>query len=333
MVNLKAAEAVAQATKSGYNGVVAQDDVRPQVLVPYPGPEGDGAAQDIFVYLRPETNGVLVESTLLKVIQSCSQFRTGIRLVYLANFPGAFILENHIVERHYAHKFFFAVHGKRAFTTRMREAFESHFRIPLEEADILGSFEALHALDMTPDELFSYWVTAEDIIHVEGQTIKRYGDSFIVNYDIPALLHKNTRNTDIAVMLFRCNVDYRYFAEIVDEMRDALVEKGILTTEIPPSRAFHYSKGPVEELLDATDYLRTPDGGSVSVDDLSFVVYAREHGFTAHELLGVVRSPICVFELPDGSTLEDSVFTYTAGDSYDQALAKLRNIRSQLWIR
>lgn len=301
--------------------------------MPYPGPDGSGAIQDIFVYLRPETNGVLVESLLLRAIQGCSQYRSGIRLVYLANFPGQFIVDNHIVERHYAHKFFFAVHGKRAFTSRMKEAFSRRFGLPFADADVIGSFEALRVLDVTPDELFQLWVPAEDVLHVEGQTIKRYDGWYIVNYDMPALLHKNSRNTDIAVMLFRCNTDYRYFAELTDEMREALVERSVLSANVPSSRAFHYSKGPMEQLLDASDYLRRRDGDTVSLDKLSFVVYAAQHGYTAEGLLGVVRSPICVFELPDGSLLEENVFTYTATDTYPEALEKIGTIRAQLWMR
>lgn len=289
--------------------------------------------QDIFLYLRPETNGTLVESALLKVIQGCSQYRTGIKLVYLANFPGEFILANHIVERHYAHKFFFAVHGKRAFTSRMKEEFERHFGVPFAHARIIGSFEALQVLDTTPEELFSFWVPASEMMHVDGQTIKRHDDLYIVNYDIPALMHKNNRGTDIAVMLFRCNIDYDYFVDLVDEMRDTLVEKGVLSSDRPASRAFHYSKGPMEQLLDATDYLRHPDGTPVDLAELSFVAYAHNHGYTAAELMGVVRSPICLFELPDGSMVEESVFAYTATDSFAAALAKLPSIRAQVWIR
>ncbi len=310
-----------------------QTPVHPQVLVPYPGPDGSGEVQDIFLYLRPETNGVLVESLLLRVIQRCSQYRSGIKLVYLANFPGQFIIDNHIVERHYAHKFFFAVHGKRVFTPRMKQDFERGFGVSFADANIIGSFEALYVLDKTPEELFSLWVPGGDIVHVDGQTIKRYQDVYVVNYDIPALLHKNTRSTDIAVMLFRCGVGYDYFVELVDEMRLALVEQRALSAEFPASRAFHFSKGPVEQLLDATDYLRTSSGEPISFEKLSFVVYAQRHGYGIEGLAGVVHSPICLFEQPDGSLVEENIFSYTASDSYAEALEKLRTIRAQLWIR
>ncbi|MFW5776730.1 MAG: hypothetical protein ACOCZB_05525 [Spirochaetota bacterium] len=312
--------------------MTGQREDGPQVLVPYPGPDGSGAIQDVFLYLRPETNGTLVESTLLRVIQGCSQYRSGIQLVYLANFPGEFIVENHIVERHYAHKLFFAVHGKRAFTSKMKEEFERHFRVPFADAHIIGSFEALQVLETTPEELFSYWVPVSEMMRVDGQTIKRHDDLYIVNYDIPAVMHKNNRGTDIAVMLFRCSIDYNYLIDLVDEMRDALVEQGALSSDRPASRAFHYSRGPMEQVLDATDYLRRPDGEPVDADELSFVAYVNRHGYTTAQLMGVVRCPICLFELPDGSTIEESIFTYTAADSFAGALAKLPSIRAQLWI-
>lgn len=304
----------------------------PQVLVPYPGPQGDGEVQDIFVYLRPETNGVLVESLLLKVIQSCSQYHTGINLVYLANLPGEFILENHIVERHYAYKLYFAVYGGRAFTARMRATFESRFAVGFDSARVIGSFEALRQLGMSPDQLFSRWVDAADVLHVNGQTVKRIDTVFVVNYDIPALLHKNNRGTDIAVMLFRCAVDYSYFGDLVNEMRTTLVDSGVLPKNLPASRAFHFSHGPFEQLLDARGHLRATDGSPVPFSDLSFVRFALAQGVSEADLRSAVDNPICLFA-EDGDYVEESIFVYTATDSYAQALEKLARIRAQYWIR
>ena len=309
------------------------ESTEPQVLVPYPGPQGDGTIQDVFVYLRPETNGVLVESVLLKVVQARPPKMEDIKLVYLANFPGEYIVANHIIERHYAHKFFFAVHGKNALTERMTHEFERRFHIPLAEADVIGSFEALGELGMDPEQLFSHWVASDDVLSVEGQTIKRINDRFVVNYDMPAILHKNNRGTDIAVMMFRSGEETDDFSELAAMMREALVEKGILPADLPAQRVFHYSKGPFEQLLDATDYLLTPEGDPVPPSELSFVRYAMERGYTPEELLRAVESPICSFELPNGETREENLLAYTMNDTYDEALAKYESIRSQLWIR
>ncbi len=305
----------------------------PQILVPYPGPSDEPTIQDIFVYLRPETNGVLVESVLFNVIKGCEQYRSGIKLIYLANFPGAYIVDHHIVERHYAHKFFFAVHGKRAFTARMQSSFESWFKVPFSQARVIGSFEALSELKKTPEELFSHWVPADQMFFIDGQSVKRIDDVYVVNYDIPALLHKNTRSTDIAVMLFRCSVDYDYFKELVGEMRDSLVSIGVLRASLPVSRAFHYSKGPFEQLLDAADYLCNRDGEPLPPEKLSFVQYAMSRGYTPQQLQSVTENPVCLFERADGSQVEESIFSYTATDTYKEAIDKLETLRAQLWIR
>ncbi len=311
-----------------------RDETRgePQVLVPYPGPDGSGDVQDIFVYLRPETNGVLVESTLLRVIEKCRKDRSGIKLIYLANIPGDFILRNHIVERHYAQKFYFAVHGKRAFTHSMRERVEAYFGVVWDEAHVIGGFEALNVLNKTPEGLHSTWVPAGDHLVVDGQSIKRIEGILVVNYDIPAILAKNSRSTDIAVMLFRCS-DYDYFEELVDLMHEALVEKGILGKNVPASRAFHYSKGPFEQLLDAVDYLYASGSEPVPLEGLSFVQYAAARGFTLDDLLGVVRNPIGLFDDGGGELREDNIFIYTADDSYAESIDKLEHLRAQHWTR
>lgn len=312
--------------------MAAANAARPQVLVPYPGPQPADDTQDIFVYLRPETNGVLVESTLLKVIEECPEYRSGIRLVYMANIPGSYIVANHVVEAHYAHKFFFAVHGKRYFTRRMREAFEQRFGVPVDQANVVGSFEALRLLNKRPEELFDVWVPANRLLIVEGQTIKQIGDLFVVNYDIPALLHKNNRNTDIAVLLFRCNVDYDYFRELVQQMEIRLVEKGLLGPSAHPSRAFHYSKGPFEQVLDGLSYLHQPDGSAVPVSELSFAAYAAAHGVETSALMGLVKNPIVVLEDDSGNRTEENIYSLTSVDSYPEALAKIYRVVAQLWI-
>ena len=306
----------------------------PQVLVQYPGPDPGADVQDIFVYLRPETNGVIVESTLLRVVQSSSSYRKGISLIYLANVPGRFILDHHVVEQHYSHKLFFAVHGKRAFTSHMRDAFEDHFGRKWTESNILGSYEALYVLGLSPEELFSVWVPREQIMTVDGQTVKKIGDTFVVNYDIPALLQKNNRATDIAVMLFRCRVDYAYFASLVRDMQRALVDQGILDPDKPASRVFHYSRGPFEQVLDAIDYLYGPEG-PVPLDDLTFVRYAADRGYSIEDLMSLIKNPICLFQV-NGSgdkLVEENIFNYTMSNTYSQAIDKLAALRGQLWIR
>ncbi|HUX51912.1 MAG TPA: hypothetical protein VMW73_14035 [Spirochaetia bacterium] len=305
-------------------------DGLPRVLVPYPGPATEEHAQDIFVYLRPETNDVRVESAVLKVIEDCPAYRQKMNLVYLANLPGEFIIHHHIVEKHYALKLEFAVHGKHLFTTEMKRRFSRAFGVPFQEAQIIGSFEALRLLDLRPEELFEHWVPDTDLTIIDGQSVKRIRDYFIVNYDIPALLHKNSRGTDIAVMIFRVELGYTFFNELVEQMRDSLIDRNLLNPRTPPSRAFHYSKGPFEQILDGIGYLVTPDLSFASLDDLTFPTYLRRSGVDVQTIYGVVQHPIIEFGVDGSESVEENLFTYTQFDDYDTAVRKLNSMVSQV---
>lgn len=301
---------------------------QPQVLVPYPGPDADPDIQDIFVYMRPETNGVVGEGEVLKVIEDCPQYKVDLNLVYLANIPGEFIAANHIVERHYAVKMSFAVHGKTLFTQRMRERFSDHFGVDVETAPIIGAFEALERLDVRAEDLFQQWVDEPDMLVLNGQSVKRVGAFYVVNYDIPALIHKNNKNTDIAVMLFRSHTSYEYFLSLTAKMREGFIKRGMLDTRGHVSRVFHYSKSPVEQILDGRGYLYGRDGSAISIDRLSFAAYLRQHGVTQAEIEGILANPIAEFDTPRG-IVEDHVVGYTRNDSYPEALRKLRSMVSQ----
>ncbi len=292
---------------------------RPVILIPYEGPCDDEGCQDIFLYLRPETNGVEVESTILRQIEHHPHYRKQIRLVYLANIPGDFIVDRHIVEQHYSLKFFFAVHGKSAFTPHMQREFERCFGVSFRDAEILGSFEALKRLHLSTQKLFDYWVPAGRMCIVNGQTIKELGGRYIVNCDIPDLLHKNNRETDIAVMIFRIWFPYRELHRLITSMCDALSREGLLRQGRPANRVFHYSRGPFEQLLDASGYLYDPDGNSVPLDRVSFAAYLMQRGIPEEVIAGAVTCPIMRFDGSSGVKGEDDLYHVTEGTDYGQA--------------
>ncbi|MCD6343282.1 MAG: hypothetical protein J7L76_05810, partial [Spirochaetaceae bacterium] len=227
----------------------------PALLVPYPGPDASGDTCDVYMYLRPETNGVLTESVMMKTIVSDTRWKDAVKLVYLANYPGDFIHTRHLVEHHYKVKIFFSRNGGRVFSSGMRRDFEKKFNVDFDEDKVLGAFDALDYTGLGEEELFGYRVGEEDMMVTLGQNVKRRGDIWIVNYDIPAILHRNTFDTDIAVMVFRVSLSWKEFEELVALMSIHLVESGILGKDTPPSRAFHYSRSPWEQLLDGIDYL------------------------------------------------------------------------------
>lgn len=310
-----------------------QTDSAPTVLVPYTGPADGHEAEDIFIYLRPETNGVEVESRLLRVMKQCPAYHNGLDLVYMANLPGENMLLRHVVEQHYRHKLHFAVHGKRAFTPWMRTSFESQTGESFDSARILGGFEALRELQMEPEGLFARWVDESKIRVIAGQTIKFLEDTWVVASDMPAVLHKNNRGTDIAVMLFRSRVGYSYFEELVQEMYEQIIDAGLVNPRLPLNRIFHYSRSPFEQLLDGLGYLVNADGSPVPVEDLSFARYCGDVGIDSQALLGIIRNPLFGWVDKQGIYFEDDVFRMTEHATHRAALERLDTAVTQILLR
>lgn len=314
----------------------ARHDEGVSLLVPYAGPVESGHEQDVFVYLRPESNGVEVESTIFKVIEKCPAYKDGIWLVYMANLSGPWMMRHHVVEHHYAIKLYFASHGKEALTPGVIAGFEKCYKTSFEDADIVGAFEALRRLDCGAEELFQTWVPRQDFCEVCGQTFKRIEDFYVVNYDIPALLHKNTAESDIAVMLFRISTGFDYFDELVGEMRDALVKKELLSPKSHESRVFHISKSPFEQILDAQGHLVDRSGETYPLEEISFSRFLLNKGLEEETIRALVSQPIVTIhgtnELGEPYTLAEAerhLYEWTTGDSYEVAYQKLKRIRSQ----
>jgi len=303
---------------------------RPSILVPYGGPDTDENALDVFVYLRPETNGVAVESTVMKVIKECQVRSSELQLVYMANVPGGYIASRRIVERHYSLRLFFAVHGGSSFSPDMREQFEAFYGTTFDDEKVIGAFDALRRFQWEPEDLFGLWVDEQAVTRIAGQVIKQYQGVWVVNYDIPALLHKNNAATDIAVMAFRTREGYPHFFELAMQMKSALVERGLLRKGMPIARAVHISHSPFEQLLDARDYLLTPDGSAAGMPSSSFAAFLMKNGFSMADVEGLVEHPICRFDFGVKAPKEQNLLDLCEGFGYQDAFHIIRRIQAQL---
>ena len=293
----------------------------PTILIPFKGPVLEPEAQDIFLYLRPESNGVLVESMLFRVLK---HYFEKCQVVYLANIPGDFIIKNKIIEQHNAIKLNFARKGKKAFSPAMCQRFERFFGVSFGSAKIIGAFKALEILPLTEEELFSLWVPPENYTQILGQSIKQYGDYFIVNYDIPAILHKNSRKTDIAVMIFRSYLGRKEFHHMVEDMSNKLIQENVVSPDRSLARTFHYSHGPFEQILDGIGYLYDENGQHLQIENISFLTFLINNKCSANDVLEAVKNPLMKFKLANGQIIEENIFSYTVDDTYSEALTKFK---------
>jgi len=306
---------------------------QPKILIPFiPPTDADSGTKDFFIILRPEANGVQVESLMLKVIATNPLYKKNVSFAYLANIPGDFIVKKKIIEQHYHLKISFARKGKELFTPFMKERFREHFGVLADDARILGAFDAIDYFDCSEDDLFLLRVEMEDMLEVNGQNIKKVGDTFVVNYDIPAILHKNSHNTDIAVMILRSGLEDDHFKDMIREMGDNLVGHGILGPNLPISRIFHYSKGPFEFLLDCSGYLLKNPTTRLPLGQLGFVRFLNNRDIPLKIVEGVLKHPVMTFRTPDGGLVEGDIFQYTVGSSFKTSYQKLISMLGQNYI-
>jgi len=267
------------------------------------------------VYLRPETNGIQTESILFRVFKAPAWY-SKVELAYLANVPGAFLLERGVVEKHYASRVMFARRGASVFTPAMKETFTRYFGVSFDRVRVVGAFEALSLLNVDEEALFETWVPVQDLLDVEGQIIKRVSsDLFVVNYDIPALLTKHHAGTDVAAMVFRTELSYEEFKSAVEQIRQSLVTEGLLDPDKPENRVFHWSRGPFEQLLDAQGYVYTVSDEPVALSELAFGRFLLDKGETEESIRAALNTPFA-----SGRNL----FTATLFDTFEDAYTRFK---------
>ncbi len=304
----------------------------PSILLPFSPAENVLESRDFFIYLRPETNGVEIESLIMRAAREEENCRDRFSLVYLANFPGGFISQKGLVEHHYRIRLLFALKGKSLFTKYMKKVFKAYYRKSFEKAEIIGPYDAMKQLDLSEEELFNLWVQPSDMLVINGQTIKRYKNIFILNYDIPALLNRNDRHTDIAVMVFRTAGNNGEIRNLIDAIESRLSQSGIINTKSSSGRVFHYSKGPFEELLDSTGFLYDTTIRNIPLSQTTFGRYLIGKGVQINEIEGCLRHPIMYFRKDDGRFVENDIYTYTRDLSYDEAWERLQSVYVQRYL-
>lgn len=301
---------------------------KPTIVLPYMESNLAPNEKDLFIYLRPETNGIAVEAILFGVIHNSELYRNGSNLVYLANLPGDFLTENEVIERHYSLKCKMAREGRACFTDAMISGFEKWYKVKWDDVKVISAYNALDQLGITSRELFELWVKDQDFYYIHGQSIKKIGDMYVINYDIPELLKKNRVDTDLAVMVLRTSLSNRDLTSLITDMEEALKDGGAIDPNTPPRRCFHYTKSPLEEILDGLGYLYNEKGEPKDLSSISFASYLMKKGLNEERIRYLVENPIVIMN-EGGHEREVYLYDYLLGDSYDEAYEKISNIVKQ----
>lgn len=302
-------------------------DRTPSILIPYGGVTDDGRTQDVFVLMRPETNGIIGEKVVMNTIRCCPEYAAKeIHIVYLANIPSDTLIAKKIYERYHALKIHFATRGGAIFTPAMRRTFSAYFNEEFDAQRVIGAFPALNVLSITAEELFAVRVGAENMLTLNGQSIKKYKGYFIVNYNAPALVHRYSLQYDIAVMCFRMDKSYDYFEPLTQKMRAELIAERAIAEDALIGSAFHYSHGPFDQLRDGASFLLNKYDDHIDLDQLSFARYLRQRQITIDTIEHLIINPIVIMLDQHGDEQEVSICDYTRGKSYAEAYEALTRV-------
>jgi hypothetical protein len=246
-----------------------QEDVRPDVLIPYSATADMERLKDSSISLisvRPETNKVNYEAT---IVQSVAPYAEA---VYLANLSGELINNRAIVACHYSSQLQFAIGAKdeMARFPEMVARFEEKFKVNFMEAPIIGSFEALldYRLREDADDLFATMVPDSDFLDMYGQTIKRIDGYYVMNYDMPAIITRHHEDTAMFILAVRLKDKATRFSNLHHLIYDNMLKNEKVEIIGPQERkrlqlewydqirrTFHISRSHIEAMFDLTDYV------------------------------------------------------------------------------
>jgi hypothetical protein len=295
---------------------VQHKEVRPDLLIPYHvDRETLANASILLIYVRPETNKINYEAAIIKGAAPYAD------AVYLASLSGNLVNNKAITASHYSIQLQFAIEGKEKLQRypEMVRQFEEKFGVNFHDADIVGSYDAIvdYRIKRNADELFETMVPDSDFLEIYGQTIKRIGKFFIINYDIPSIItrhHEDTAMFSIALSLktdkigFQ-DIDYYIYENLCkNETTSPLVSKR--RQNLPwyklVRRTYHISRSHIEAMFDLTDYVFKNEKERIGYADTPLGLRLLREGIIGEDLLEerlnqLKENPLVYLDQPDGN--------------------------------
>lgn len=216
------------------------------------------------IYVRPETNTVLYERAIASGID-----KRGDAVIYTANLNGALFLRDHILESHYASQFRFAEdpRGELLRYPQIAARLQEHFRVSLERAPLIGSFEAVSGLGLSEEALFDTFKPEAEFLSCWGQQFMRFGETIVVNPHLPAIVRRYSPSANVFVVAVRArDGSPGFFPElnkaIYDEITSRVETPVLYGSELEQlawperiRRTYHISRTHLMALFDLSDFV------------------------------------------------------------------------------
>jgi hypothetical protein len=216
------------------------------------------------VYVRPETNSILYERAIASGIR-----KRGDTVIYTANLNGSLFLRDLILESHYASQFRFAQdpHGELLRYPQIASCLQEHFRISLDRAPLVGSFQAVSKLGLSEETLFDTFKPEAEFLTCWGQQFMRFDETIVVNPHLPAIVRRYSPSANVFVVAVRARdgspsffaaLNKAIYDEITSRVETPILHGNALERLAWPERirrTYHISRTHLMALFDMSDFV------------------------------------------------------------------------------
>ncbi len=306
-------------------------EIKPDVIIPYIQTDSPMNPLTV-VYVRPQTNKLNYETAIIKGVQDFGD------IIYLANLNGKLFIKNALILEHYSTQYIFSIYAKHEIAKypEMIDKFESHFKVKFDEANIIGSFDALLSLNIDSETLFNTMVDDCDFLRMYEQTIKKIDNLYIVNYDIPAIIKKYDPESNIFVVAARFKDKNLKIEELNQAIFDNL--KNNMSTPIIDEdkykhmewwekvrRTYHISGNNIAACFDMIDFVYNTKGNNVTFDEIPFTHSLISKGIITQEKLAYLKNYNLVRTNPDGKLI--NIAATKSGLSFEECEELIKTIK------
>ena len=286
----------------------------------------------ILAYVRPESNEVNYEKSIIKGLSEYGE------VIYLANLNGRLFIRDALITAHYSSQYRFSVYPIREMEKypEIINDFEEHFHIKFKDANIIGPFDAILKMGISDDDLFNRIVDKNDFLKFCGQTIKRIGDYFVTNYNIPYLIKRYNPQSNIFVITVRLNSeDINFMAinqSIFEQMqinKNNFIDEDILKSmewNEKIKRTYHVSRNHLTATFDMLDFIIRNNGSHLDISETPLGMrLIDDHSFTKEDILMMKDRQIFYINDSKGRRLVN-ILDEANGLSIEECINMLKNL-------
>jgi hypothetical protein len=276
-------------------------EIRPDVIIDFV--DCDSTLPIIVIYVRPETNEIHYEKAIIMGVNPFGD------VIYLANLNGRLFIRDALILEHYSSQYKFAIYGKSEMEKypEIMYAFEDHFKVDFDSADIIGSFDAILKLNITDEEMFNIIVNEKDFFKFYGQTIKRINNHFVINYDMPAILKRYTPKSNVFTISIRLKNENTDLGEINQSIFEQLKKDNtplisednlkLLDWNEMIKRTYHISRNHIMAMFDMLDFIITSNNRHLGYYNTPLgKILLDVYGYSDEDLMKLKDNPIVYVE-------------------------------------